>query len=293
MWSLLAPAGLGGVPVPCPSAVPSGVTGNRQPALACRHLPVLIGVIQGLRLPACCCVRRVPVHIPCAAPELSAKRGDEVARASDVAPVKIRVAADEPLSVLWPPEIGWLREVAVGALDLRCSGNRASDQVVATVRQVERREPAQRRSDGLVLSNVVLPKTLTFTLEFTTLLVISRLGGEPGHRCIEAVALPDREPTVIWRGGVLGESRDELLEEPAHANPPEGLFTAVVEEQVSLVAPRYEPADGPETSQRGGDPQRGRRIRRNADGRTECHTSRFADRSERCTPLISRARFVG
>jgi hypothetical protein len=169
---------------------------------------------------------------------------------------------------------------------------RASEQVVATVRQVERREPAQGQPDGLVPSNVVLPKTPTFTLELTTLLVIPWLGGEHGHRCIEAVALPDREPTVVWRGGVPRENRDELLEVPAHAVPPEGLLTAVVEEQVSLVAPRDEPTDGPEASQRGaihsaGDASAGTRTAGPNATPQGSQTARSV-----VLPSISRARFV-
>jgi hypothetical protein len=44
---------------------------------------------------------------------------------------------------------------------------------------------------------VVLAKALTLTLNVRALLVIPRHGGEQGHGSIEAVALPDREPTVI------------------------------------------------------------------------------------------------
>jgi len=78
---------------------------------------------------------------------------------------------------------------------------------------------------------------------------------------------------------VTRENWNELLEEPAHTVPPARLAAAVVEKQVSLVALRNKSADRAKASQRGCDPQCGRRIRRNTDCRTECHTSTFARRS--------------
>src|SRR5262249_27030118 len=119
-----------------------------------------------------------------------------------------------------------------------------------------------------------LAKALTF--DIPALLVIPWHGPGNGHGSIEAVAFPDREPTAIRRRGVPRESWDELLEEPAHTVPPARLSAAVVEKQVSLAALRAKSTDRAKPSQRGCDPQRGSRIRSNADCRTECHTSRFA-----------------
>src|SRR5690606_1844328 len=95
------------------------------------------GVTRRPRLLTDCGVRSRPVHRPCVALELSGHRRDESHGARDVAPVEIGVAADEPTSILWPPEIGWLRELPIGTLDLGCRGDGTTDQVVATVRQIE------------------------------------------------------------------------------------------------------------------------------------------------------------
>jgi hypothetical protein len=134
-------------------------------------------------------VRCFPAHRACLAPELSAHCGDEWLRFSDVAPVKIGVPADEPPSVLWPPEVGCLAERPVRTLDLRCGGDRATDQEVATVGQVERGEGAQGGSGRLVPSSVVLAKALTFAVDLAVFLVVPRRGGgdpawtEQGLRC--------------------------------------------------------------------------------------------------------------
>jgi hypothetical protein len=66
-------------------------------------------------------------------------RGDEPQRASDVAPVQVCVAADEPSPVLWPPKIRRLRKQPVGPHDPRGRLHLANDEVVAAVRELEGR----------------------------------------------------------------------------------------------------------------------------------------------------------
>ena len=105
--------------------------------------------------------------------------------------------------------------------------------------------------------SVVLAKTPALTLNVPALLVIFRHGGEHGHGSIEAVALPDREPTLIGSRCVAREDWDELLEQAAQTVPPARLPAAVVEKQVSLIALRDESTDRAKASQRGCDPPRG------------------------------------